>query len=193
LNNNTQGSMDSSESATAKATNASCPPSKYRRVDFHRIVRDRNYLLWFSDLLNLISSTSSPAAQPRHSPNLDIRIQTPVTQKRKNISTHIFRFLLEQHRTETNSAFPLTRLLNPTHIGRPDLGYIMGRHYADMQELLKSKRCNRDGDGSLKVGVLLCGASAVGHELADRCRLLTARGRENRSLIEYRLMMEISG
>lgn len=80
----------------------------------------------------------------------------------------------------------------------------MDRHYEDMLELLKRRRGNGREDGAaardvggdnddeeFKVGVFFCGAPAIGHELADRCRLLTARGREDRSLIEYHFMTEV--
>ncbi|KAF4631951.1 hypothetical protein G7Y89_g6177 [Cudoniella acicularis] len=108
----------------------------YRQVDFHWIVKDKNHLLWFSDLLNSISKS----ALTHHSdeiPHLDIRIQTHVTQKRKCISTHVYRYLLEIHRTDTHPESPLTGLLNPTRFGRPDLGKIMNEHYESMLKTLK--------------------------------------------------------
>ncbi|KAF7504574.1 hypothetical protein GJ744_002069 [Endocarpon pusillum] len=195
-----QSALDRIDPSSEKATT---PPSKYRRIDFHWTVRDRNYLLWFSDLLNQISR---PPQGQMHNPNLDIRIQTHVTQKRENISTHIFRLLLEKHRTESHPASPITGLLNPTNFGRPNLAYIMDRHYEDMLTLLKRRggKGRKDNtaaaaadaggggdDEEFKVGVFFCGAPAIGHELADRCRLLTARGREDRSLIEYHFMAEV--
>ena len=196
-----RSALDRVDPTSEKPTTPADPQSKYRRIDFHWTVRDRNYLLWFSDLLNQISL---PPPGHLHNPNLDIRIQTHVTQSRKNISTHIFRLLLEQHRTETHPASPITGLINPTNFGRPDLAYIMDRHYADMQELLKRRRGlgrGREGEGEgdggvddkgvFKVGVFFCGAPVIGHEMADRCRLLTARGREDRSLIEYHFMKEV--
>ena len=157
------------------------PGSGYRRIDFHWIVRDRNYLLWFSELLNRISSGD-------HNPQLDIRIQTHVTKKRGNISTHVFRYLLEQHRTEAHPASPLTGLINPTHFGRPDLETILNDHYHDMKLLFSGEA--QQGK-KRRVGVFFCGAPVIGHELADRCRLLTLRGREDRSMIEYHFMMEV--
>ncbi|KAJ3545638.1 hypothetical protein NM208_g2409 [Fusarium decemcellulare] len=89
----------------------------YRRVDFHWMVRDRNYLRWFSDLLNDVSLSQDWHREHEVHPHLDIRINTHVTAKRKKISTHVYRWLLEMHRTEEHPASPLTGLLNPTHFG----------------------------------------------------------------------------
>ncbi|KAF2835393.1 hypothetical protein M501DRAFT_1060909 [Patellaria atrata CBS 101060] len=173
--------------------------SKYRRVDFHWMVRDKNNLLWFSDLLNYMSKFSCFTSSS-HS-NLDVRIQTHVTQTRKQLSTHIFRWLLETHRTEEQPESPLTGLINPTHFGRPDIQKIMDDHYEDMLELLKAKKkqfCKDEGkmedlEDGMKVGVFFCGAPVIGYQLADRCRALTARGREDDSRIEYHFMMEVFG
>lgn len=166
---------------------------KHRRVDFHWMVRDKNNLLWFSDLLNSISAAqASSLARDR---TLDIRIQTYVTQKRKDISTHIFRWLLEQHRTPNNPRSPLTGLINPTHLGRPDIARIMSEHYASMKQLQSSQTGGSDGEVSaakeLRVGVFFCGPAIIGYQLADQCRLLTAKGRSDGSRIQYHFMMEV--
>ncbi|KAK1700216.1 FAD-binding domain-containing protein [Colletotrichum godetiae] len=113
----------------------------YRRVDFHWTVRDRNYLLWITDLLNSVSRSQD--WHRRHegpSQHLDIRIATHVTQKRRDIVTHVYRWLLEMHRTEEHPESPLTGLLNPTHFGRPDFDAILDRHYEDMRRFRASKR-----------------------------------------------------
>ena len=164
------------------------------------MVRDRNNLLWFSDLLNYISTTASSSTSSHHS-NVDFRITTHVTQTRKELSTHIFRWLLEKHRTAEHPESPITGLINATHFGRPDMQDIMDKHYEDMCALLaeKKKLWKEDekkleelGNG-LKVGVFFCGAPVVGYQLADRCRALTARGREDRTFVEYHFMMEVFG
>ncbi|KAJ9645958.1 hypothetical protein H2199_003001 [Coniosporium tulheliwenetii] len=141
------------------------PHGDYRRVDFHWIVPERNSLLWFSDLLNTVSrSAASHAGDPN--PHLDIRIQTHVTQKRTNISTHVYRWLLELHRTPQHPESPLTGLVNPTHFGRPDLGRIMDEHYADMVKLLTARREGTDAeDGEMKVGVFFVGPRLLGISL----------------------------
>lgn len=185
----------------------------YRRVDFHWIVKvcpspvfsvrfsnplthtpqDRNSLLWFSNLLNTITRSRTPtlSSDITHSPHLDIRIQTHVTQKRKSIATHIFRCLLEQHRTPEHPASPLTGLLNATHFGRPDLARIMDEHYESMRALLAAgKGTQRKGR---KVGVFFCGAPVIGYQLADRCWRNTQRGREDGNEVEYHFMMEVFG
>jgi dual oxidase len=160
----------------------------YSTFIFHWIVKDRNHLLRFSDLLNTISESSS-SDHESHSPNLNIQIRTHVTQRHRNITTHIFRYLLETHRTAEHPTSPLTGLLNPTHYGRPCLATIMENHYKSMQQLYL--RTNDISRRSIKVGVFFCGPPVIGYELADRCRLLTLRGREYGALIEYHFMMEV--
>ncbi|KAI4728763.1 hypothetical protein E4T49_03546 [Aureobasidium sp. EXF-10728] len=169
----------------------------YKRVDFHWMVRDRNNLLWFSNLLNHISASLSTDYHSR----IDFRINTHVTLKRKRLSTHIFWWLLEKHRTAEHPESPITGLINPTHFGRPDMQLIMDAHYKDMCSLLAAKRELHKGDekeldklgNGFKVGVFFCGAPVIGYQLADRCRALTARGREDKTFIEYHFMMEVFG
>ncbi|CAI6289998.1 unnamed protein product [Periconia digitata] len=175
--------------------NSESPYKDHRRIDFHWMVRDRNNLLWFSDLLNEVTR-----AQSRDSTHLDIRIQTYVTQKRKQISQHVFRWLLESHRTSSHPKSPLTGLLNPTHFGRPELGVIMEEHYQDMcKELVQRMESSGekwDGMGDrdeVKVGVFFCGPPVIGQQLADRCASLTARGRAEGKKVEYHFMMEVFG
>ncbi|KAG9570225.1 hypothetical protein KCU79_g1089, partial [Aureobasidium melanogenum] len=170
----------------------------YKRVDFHWMVRDRNNLLWFSDLLNYISAITASSSRPS---NIDFRITTHVTQKRKSLSTHIFRWLLEKHRTPEHPESPITGLINATHFGRPDMKTIMNKHYEDMCVLLVAKKNFYRNDkkklegleSGIKVGVFFCGAPVVGYQLADACRALTARGREDKTFIEYHFMMEVFG
>ncbi|EEY14315.1 conserved hypothetical protein [Verticillium alfalfae VaMs.102] len=185
----------------------------YRRVDFHWMVRDRNYLSWLSDLLNEVSRSQEWHREHEDQPHLDIRIQTHVTAKRKDIVTHVYRWLLEMHRTDDHPASPLTGLLNPTHFGRPDFNDILDRHYDEMRAFRRSKReeargekpgssARREGasdaeyykeDEELKVGVFYCGAPVVGEILADKCSELTTRGRHDGSKIEYHFMIEVFG
>ncbi|KAM0333179.1 hypothetical protein ACHAQA_001839 [Verticillium albo-atrum] len=185
----------------------------YRRVDFHWMVRDRNYLSWLSDLLNEVSRSQEWHREHEDQPHLDIRIQTHVTAKRKNLVTHVYRWLLEMHRTDDHPASPLTGLLNPTHFGRPEFGEILDQHYEEMRAFRRSKREEargekpgneerRDGvsdeeyykeDEELKVGVFYCGAPVVGEILADKCSELTTRGRHDGSKIEYHFMIEVFG
>lgn len=170
----------------------------YRRVDFHWIVRDKSHLGWFADLLNSISRSQlwHHMNDNLPHPHLDIRIQTHVTQKRKEISTHVYRWLLELHRTEAHPASPLTGLINSTHFGRPDFVRILDMHYDDMLRYRAQYGFDRDNDGDndrFKVGVFFCGTPVVGEMIADRCRLLTARGRADGTRIEYYFMMEVFG
>lgn len=193
-----QDPNDSSDNnASAKETPDPSPYKDHRRIDFHWMVRDRNNLLWFSDLLNEVTR-----AQVQDSSHLDIRIQTYVTQKRKQISEHVFRWLLELHRTDDHPKSPLTGLLNPTHFGRPELGQILEEHYQDMcKELVgraeygtNEKQWDGKGDADeIKVGVFFCGPPVIGQQLADRCSSLTARGRNEGKKIEYHFMMEVFG
>lgn len=175
----------------------------YRRVDFHWMVRDRNYLLWLSDLLNDVSSSQDWHREHEVHPHLDIRINTHVTAKRKKISTHVYRWLLEMHRTDEHPASPLTGLLNPTNFGRPDFDEILDEHYEEMFKFRASKRKQTREknevkeeyreDDELKVGVFYCGAPVVGEILADKCRELTTRGQHDGSKLEYHFMIEVFG
>ncbi|KAL2670104.1 hypothetical protein Neosp_014985 [[Neocosmospora] mangrovei] len=173
----------------------------YRRVDFHWMVRERNYLRWFSDLLNDVSRSQEWHHEHEKHPHLDIRINTHVTAKRKDISTHVYRWLLEMHRTEEHPASPLTGLLNPTHFGRPDFEKILDEHYEEMLKFQASKRMQErektseggEEDEELKVGVFYCGAPVVGEILADKCRELSTRGRHDGSKLEYHFMIEVFG
>lgn len=160
----------------------------YRRVDFHWSVRDKTHLMWFTDLLNSISRSQSWHKVHDQTPHLDIRIQTHVTQQRKSISTHIYRWLLELHRTDTHPESPLTGLVNPTHFGRPDFVKILDAHYEDMVMYMRTTGADRE---KLKVGVFYCGTPVVGEILADRCRLLTAKGVTDRTGIRYIFMTEV--
>ncbi|KAK3200955.1 hypothetical protein GRF29_213g510364 [Pseudopithomyces chartarum] len=190
---------DSSGSESQSRENMTAQPSPYeghKRVDFHWMVRDKNDLLWFSDLLNEVTR-SSEKTESRS--NLDIRIQTYVTQKRKEISTHVFRWLIEKYRTPEHPQSYLTGLLNPTHFGRPELGSIMEEHYEDMCKVLAERAKEGEkwvGKGKVdevKVGIFFCGPPVIGVQLADRCRALTARGRAEGRKVEYHFMMEVFG
>ncbi|KAG8670551.1 hypothetical protein FPOAC2_09914 [Fusarium poae] len=173
----------------------------YRRVDFHWTVRDRNYLLWLSDLLNDVSMSQDWHREHEDKPHLDIRINTHVTAKQKKISTHVYRWLLEMHRTDEHPTSPLTGLLNPTHFGRPDFDLILDEHYEEMLKFRANKRTrtrdkedeNYQEDDELKVGVFYCGAPVVGEILADKCRELTLRGWQDGSKLEYHFMIEVFG
>jgi dual oxidase len=198
-------------------TSASAAAADFRRVDFHWMVRDRNYLLWLSDLLNDVFVSQAWHREHEEQPHLDIRINTHVTATRKDIVTHVYRWLLEMHRTDEHPASPLTGLLNPTHFGRPDFEKILDEHYEDVRRF---RACQRQGqrqqqghsdvadvvNGSsdanensayykeeevFKVGVFYCGVPAVGEILADKCSQLTTRGRKDGSRIEYHFMVEV--
>jgi dual oxidase len=167
------------------------------------MVRDRNNLLWFSDLLNKVSRT-----QEQDNSHLDIRVQTYVTQKRKNISQHVFRWLLEKHRTDDHPYSPMTGLVNPTHFGRPDIKALMEQHYVDMCKVLagrtpmnekpgdrRSSRVRRNSavDDEIRVGVFFCGPPVIGQQLADQCSQMTAKARNEGRKVEYRFMIEVFG
>lgn len=164
----------------------------YRRVDFHWMVRDKNSLGWFSNLLNTISRSQiwHRSHDENAFPHLDIRLSTHVTQKRKSIVTHVYRWLLELHRTDEHPESPLTGLINPTHYGRPDFTRILNRHYDDM---VRFRQETGDEGEKLKVGVFYCGSPVVGEILADQCRLLTNRGEVEGTAIRYHFMIEVFG
>ncbi|KAK3393305.1 FAD-binding domain-containing protein [Podospora didyma] len=119
-------------------------PDDYRRVDFHWTVRERNYLLWMSDLLNDVFLSQIWHRRHEERPHLDIRIHTHVTQKRASIATHVYCWLLEMHRTAAHPESPITGLMNPTLFGRPDFVTILDQHYDDMRKFRAGKRADRE-------------------------------------------------
>jgi len=194
-------SPESSDDNTAAEEES--PYENHRRVDFHWMVRDKNNLMWFSDLLNEVSR-----AQDLDRSHLDIRINTYVTQKRKQISQHVFRWLLEKHRTDAHPHSPITGLVNPTHFGRPDIRAIMEEHYSDMCKILgeriptnekpdarRGSKIRRTSmiDNEVRIGVFFCGPPVIGQQLADQCSHMTAKARNEGRKIEYRFMIEVFG
>jgi dual oxidase len=155
----------------------------YRRVDLHWIVRDKNYLLWFSDLLNRVCLSDDHDRD-----HLDIRLQSHVTRKVDDLPLHVFRCLMERHRSKAKPLSLFTGLASPTHFGRPDFQSIMNRHYQDMCELFAKDITRRR-----RVGVFFCGAPIIGAQLADLCHELTLRGAHDGSMIEYHFKIEVFG
>lgn len=156
-----------------------------RRVDFHWTVRDKNHLLWFSSLLNRAYDLSKPEAlQHTTMPPLDLNIQVHVTAKRKNISTYVFRYLLDSYRTKAAPYSALTGLKVRSKFGRPDFARIMDKYHNELV---------RDGVKNEKVGVFYCGTPVVGAILSDQCNELTARSRHDGTKIRYIFMMEVFG
>jgi dual oxidase len=199
----TKTKEQSAEASDDTSNKDASPYEDHRRVDFHWMVRDKNNLLWFSDLLNEVSR-----AQEKDRSHLDIRVQTYVTQKRKNISQHVFRWLLEKHRTDDFPYSPITGLVNPTHFGRPDIKAIMEEHYADMCKVLaertpmnqrpdarRGSRIRRTSmvDDEIKVGIFFCGPPVIGQQLADQCSQMTAKARNEGRKVEYHFMIEVFG
>lgn len=114
-----------------------------RRVDFHWTVREKNNLLWFSDLLNRAIVGAGPL---REQSKLDLNIHTHITAKRKNISTHVFRYILDGYRTKAAPYSALTGLKQRSHFGRPDFEKILNEHFQNLVE---------DGLTEKKVGVFV--------------------------------------
>ncbi|PVH71321.1 hypothetical protein DL98DRAFT_577424 [Cadophora sp. DSE1049] len=73
------GSSIISEDSKPKPHQANIFSNDYRRVDFHWLVRDRNYLLWISDLLNDVSRSQEWHRENQAGSQVDIRINTHVT------------------------------------------------------------------------------------------------------------------
>ena len=124
-----------SSRAPSRSDKTEQPPAKHpnpdRRVDFHWTVREKNFFLWFSDLLNrAIEGSYGLSAQG----NLDLNINTHITAKRKNISTHVFRYLLDSYRTGAAPYSALTGLKQPSHFGRPDFDAILQKHFDELVE-----------------------------------------------------------
>lgn len=101
-----------------------------RRVDFHWSVREKNDLLWFSDLLNRAYALAA-ADMGEH---LTLNVHAHVTAKKKTISTHVFRYLLDSYRTKEHPESALTGLRASSHFGRPDFPAILNEFYNDMKQ-----------------------------------------------------------
>ncbi|CAD6923275.1 unnamed protein product [Tilletia controversa] len=169
-----------------------------RRVDFIWLVRDKTHLLWFSDLLNRVSDYASShrkqqqegAASATQAPDfkdaepVDLRINTFITAKRKNISTHVFRILLDRYRSDASPVSALTGLRTESSFGRPDLEAIMTKFYEDVV-LKEGFRGN--------IGVFFCGAPVIGRVIADQCAQLTARARADKADVRFHFLMEVFG
>ncbi|KAF2703062.1 hypothetical protein K504DRAFT_348974, partial [Pleomassaria siparia CBS 279.74] len=93
-------------------------------LDLYWMMREKNYLLWFSKRMNQVF-----CVQDLDASHLDIRLGTYVTQKRKETSIHVFRRRFEKYRTDSLLYSPTTRLKNPTQFGRPDLALITEKQY----------------------------------------------------------------
>lgn len=156
-----------------------------RRVDFHWMVREKNDLLWFSDLLNRAHDMSHTLPPGK----LDLNLHTHITLKRSNIAEHIFRYLLDAYRTGTSPVSALTGLKMRSHFGRPDFEHILETYHEDVR---KEYVAGYIGQG-MKVAVFFCGAPAIGEMLSDLCHELTLRGRTDGSEIRWDFRMEVFG
>ncbi|KAK5714053.1 hypothetical protein LTR15_010961 [Elasticomyces elasticus] len=154
-------------------------PSK--RVDFHWTVREKNNLLWFSDLLNRAIAGSHLLSSQG---DLDLNINTHVTAKRKSLSTHVFRYLLDSYRTPAAPYSALTGLKQPSHFGRPNFDAILEKHF---EEVVAS------GIREKTIGVFYCGAPVVGEVLSDKCHTLTVKAQAMGLQIRYDFLMEVFG
>ena len=59
VTNDASGNMDSISQEKVDRGSTDSEILEYRQIDFHWIVKDRNYLLWFSDLLNEVVQSSN--------------------------------------------------------------------------------------------------------------------------------------
>ena len=149
------------------------------------MVREKNDLLWFSDLLNRAHDMERTLPPGK----LDLNIHTHITLKRSNISEHIFRYLLDAYRTETCPVSALTGLKMRSHFGRPDFEDILEAFHEDVR---KEYEAGHNPQG-IKIGVFFCGAPVIGEVLSDLCHELTVRGRGDGSEIRWDFRMEVFG
>lgn len=148
-----------------------------RRCDFHWTVREKNDLLWFSDLLNRAADLAAKRQ------NFTLNIRAHITAKRTNLTTYVFRYLLEGYRTRDFPYSALTGLRIKSEFGRPDYETILGEYYEDMKE--------QGWHG--RVGVFHCGPPAVGEMLADICAQMTARAAAEKTGIRFMFHNEVFG
>lgn len=148
-----------------------------RRCDFHWTVREKNDLLWFSDLLNRAADLAE------RNRNFTLNIRAHITGERKKLSSHVFRYLLDGYRTKDFPYSALTGLRINSEFGRPDYETILTEYYEDMKE--------QGWHG--RVGVFHCGPPAVGEMLADLCAQLTARAAAEKMGIRFMFHNEVFG
>jgi len=170
-----------SSSVEQKPANLFCA----KRVDFHWMVREKNDLLWFSDLLNRAHDMERSLPPGK----LDLNIHTHITLKRSNISEHIFRYLLDAYRTETCPVSALTGLKMRSHFGRPDFESILEAYHEDVR---KEYEAGHIPQGT-NIAVFFCGAPVIGEVLSDLCHELTLRGRGDGSELRWDFRMEVFG
>jgi respiratory burst oxidase len=156
-----------------------------QRVDFHWMVREKNDLLWFSDLLNRAHDMSRTLPPGK----LDLNVHTHITLKRTNISEHIFRYLLDAYRTDTCPVSALTGLKMRSHFGRPDFEAILEAYHEDVRREIAQGHIEQ----GMRIAVFFCGAPAIGEVLSDLCHELTIRGRGDDSEIRWDFRMEVFG
>lgn len=148
-----------------------------RRCDFHWSVREKNDLLWFSDLLNRAAELAEK------NQNLTLNIRAHITAKRKKLSTHVFRYLLDGYRTKDFPYSALTGLRITSEFGRPNYETILTEYYEDMKQ--------QGWHG--RVGVFHCGPPIVGEMLADQCAQITARAAAEGTGMRFMFHNEVFG
>lgn len=148
-----------------------------RRCDFHWTVREKNDLLWFSELLNRAADLAA-----KHQ-NFTLNIRAHITAKRTKLSTYVFRYLLDGYRTKDFPYSALTGLKINSEFGRPDYETILCEYYEDM----------KDQGWHGRVGVFHCGPPVVGEMLADQCAQITARAAAEKTGIRFMFHNEVFG
>lgn len=157
-----------------------------RRVDFHWMVRERNHIQWFSDLLNRtydLSARDAILGKGSNNP-LDLNVHTYITARKKAVSTHIFRYLLDRYRDHCSPVSPITGLKTPSQFERPDMEKMIKHFHREMI---------RTGWTGGTVGVFFCGSPKIGRILADACAETTASAIKDGSRIRYRFLTEVFG
>lgn len=148
-----------------------------RRCDFHWSVREKSDLNWFSELLNRASDLAE------QNDDFTLNIRAHITAKKKKLSTHVFRYLLDGYRTAEHPYSALTGLKVAAEFGRPDYQAILTEYYEDMKQQGWYGR----------VGVFHCGPPAVGQLLADQCAQITARASAEGTNMRFMFHNEVFG
>lgn len=148
-----------------------------RRCDFHWSVREKNDLLWFSDLLNRAADLAASNDE------FTLNIHAHITGVKKKLSTHVFRYLLDSYRTKEHPYSALTGLKVASEFGRPDYEAILNEFYEDMKQQGWYGR----------IGVFHCGPPAVGELLADQCAQMTARASAEGTGMRFMFHNEVFG
>lgn len=112
-----------------------------------------------------------------------LRMTELFASSRKELSIHVFRYLLDAYHTSAYPYSALTGLRTASHFGRPDFEAILTEFYDDMKA--------QGWQG--RIGVFACGPPVISKQLADICGQLTKRARREGYEMSFIMQIEVFG